>query len=144
VRAGLPAALAEDYFGHPRLQQPDAALDETQQVELLRWEYQQRWKAGERARRADYQSAFPRLADALVGLRPRGVCPRCRRKLDWADEAADATPCPQCGVELPFDTVFPRRPAPAAGPVVLPGYEILDELGRGGRGVVSQARPLAL
>src|SRR5262249_10944315 len=49
VKAGLPALLAEPYFQHERLQGEDARLSAAQQQELIRWEYQQRWKRGERA-----------------------------------------------------------------------------------------------
>jgi hypothetical protein len=58
-RAGLPALLTERYFEHPRLQQEDARLDVEQHLELIGWEYRQRWQSGQRARRADYEAAFP-------------------------------------------------------------------------------------
>jgi tetratricopeptide (TPR) repeat protein len=44
VKAGQPALLAEPYFQHDRLLRPDARLDDEQQRELIRWEYQQRWQ----------------------------------------------------------------------------------------------------
>jgi hypothetical protein len=54
IKAGRAALLAESYFGHPRLQLPDAGLDGARQVELIRWEYQQRWKRGDRVTRGEY------------------------------------------------------------------------------------------
>jgi hypothetical protein len=71
VKEGLPALLAEPYFAHPRLQRDDARLSAERQVELVRWEYQQRWKRGERVGRAPYMERFPEHATTLQGLRPR-------------------------------------------------------------------------
>src|SRR5262249_17848464 len=71
VKAGPPARLAEPYFQHERLQGEDARLSAAQQQELIRWEYQQRWKRGERAARRDYLGRFAEHAAALRDLVPR-------------------------------------------------------------------------
>src|SRR5262249_8380881 len=90
------------YFQHPRLQQADACLDAAQQVELIGWEYQQRWKNGDRPRRSDYQAAFPEHADALHGLKPLCRCPRCRRMIA-VEELAQTVRWRECGGESPLD-----------------------------------------
>ena len=41
------------------------------------------WKNGERARRSDYQAAFPQQADALRDLRPRWTCPYAGVPSGW-------------------------------------------------------------
>src|SRR5262245_37954990 len=65
VKAGFGTLLGEGYFRHPAL----AALSVEQRVELIRWEYQQRWKRGQRTPRDEYRAAFPELADELADLR---------------------------------------------------------------------------
>src|SRR5262249_7755970 len=80
VKGGHQALLAVPYFQHERLQQDDARLSDAQQQALIRWEYQQRWKRGERAARRAYLDRFPEHAAALHDLKPRWNCPRCQQK----------------------------------------------------------------
>jgi hypothetical protein len=95
VQAGLSALLSERYFEHPRLQEMDARLSAGRQVELIRGEYQQRWQNGQRARRSDYQTAFPQHADDLDKLRPSWCCPRCRQAITLEEEI-ETLHCPSC------------------------------------------------
>ncbi len=140
VKTGLPALLTERYFEHPRLQQPDARLDGARQVELICWEYMQRWQAGDRARRGEYQAAFPEHADALQNLKPRSNCPRCRQAIEL-EETAQTVHCPVCESDAPLSTVPPDNGTYADRPAGLDlrGYELIERLGGGGMGDVYRA-----
>jgi tetratricopeptide (TPR) repeat protein len=148
AKAGLPGLLSERHLEHPRLQQEDARLDAERQVELIRWDYQQRWQSGQRPRRADYQAAFPPHADALHDLKPRSRCPVCRRVV-VLEETAPTRRCPDCesAPSLP-ETLLPLgagevRPVAGLTGLDLRGYELTERLG-GGMGDVYRACDPAL
>jgi eukaryotic-like serine/threonine-protein kinase len=136
----LPALLTEHYFGHPRLQQADACLNDEQQVELIRQEYSERWRFGESARRGDYQAEFPQHADALSDLRPIVKCPNCGKEV-FREETCQTLVFPDCGC----------GPPPVAVPATLDydrrGYELIESLdkdSKGGMGEVYRTRDPAL
>jgi hypothetical protein len=141
VKAGLPALLAEPYFQHERLQADDARLDAAQQEKLIRWEYQQRWKRGERAARRAYLERFPGHAAALHDLGPRWNCPLCRQKGLRLEEDAESGHCPRCPARVPLADLFPP-PRDRSG-LDLRHYELLDRLDKedkGGMGEVYLSR----
>jgi hypothetical protein len=146
VQAGLPALLGEPYFEHPRLRQGDARPDAARQVELIRWEYQQRWQNGQRPQRGDYEAAFPPHAAALADLRPRGRCPQCRQVIALG-ETAEALHCPACGAGSPLAGALPPGAAePAVRPVAEPAldprdYDLGEKLGGGHGRRVPLVRP---
>src|SRR5262245_58008474 len=63
LRLGETAPLVDSYLQHARLRAGDLRLEDEQLLEVIRWEYAQRWKRGERARRTEYLARFPHLAD---------------------------------------------------------------------------------
>ena len=143
IKAGLPALLGEPYFLHPTLQ----IFDAEGQAKFVRWEYQQRWKNGDRAYRAEYQAAYPHLANQLVDLKPRWNCQKCRRNaIRLESEDAATVMCPGCSESYPITVVFRPRQAPEiTAKVTSPAdFELGEQLGRGGMGVVYRARDLAL
>jgi serine/threonine protein kinase len=115
IKAGQPALLIEPYFRHPRLDSPDAQVDSGRQLDLIRWEYQQRWQHGERASRSEYAARFPDHAAALQDLTPRWNCPRCRFKgAAFKDENATKERCPRCGTSFSVGDLFAASSGPGS------------------------------
>jgi hypothetical protein len=74
---------------------------------LIRWEYQRRWKRGERVSRNAYCERFPQHATALQDVKLSWNCPRCHQMGPPLDEQAETVDCPHCGARWPSGELFP-------------------------------------
>jgi hypothetical protein len=151
LRAGEEARVEEYLQQFPELHGwPDTVVD------LLAVESLYREANGQAASSDEYQERFPKYAELLPARlellrRQSGTLSLNKPNGDTASKAATVAASPKDGAStLPYlpparkSSPEAERPPSTYMDIAIPGYEVLGLLGRGGMGIVLEARQLSL